>query len=155
MAYAHLLEQISEPSSYDRDEKPRKFLFFVRKDSLNDFEKTNDGEGYLYGKLKARKLDLHEINKYENLKVLLALPDTSATNKNNEQEELYRKYRKEFKPTIEVFSLSRIAFDKSYTKGVLSYWYNCGSLCGEGCILYIKKVNGKWVIVKKERCIMA
>ncbi|TPE46414.1 hypothetical protein [Pontibacter mangrovi] len=154
LAYVHLLEQISEPSRYYKDDKPRRFLFFVRKDSLDGFEKTNDGEGYLYGKLKARKLDLHEINKNENLKVLVG-PDTSATNKNNEQEDLYWKYRKDFTPTIDVSSLSRIAFNKSYTKGVLSYWYSCGSLCGEGCILYIKKVKGRWVIDKKEWCIRA
>lgn len=154
LAYSQLLEQISEPSHYFRDDKPRKFLFFVRKDSLDDFEKPNDVKGYLHGKLKTRKLDLNEINKNENLKVMAA-PDTSAANKNDEQRKLYWKYKKEYKPTIDVFTLSRIAFNQTYTQGVLYYWYSCGSLCGEGCILYIKKVNGKWVIDKKERCIMA
>ncbi|RZL48745.1 MAG: hypothetical protein EOP00_08505 [Pedobacter sp.] len=48
------------------------------------------------------------------------------------------------------FNVSRILFDESKTYGILSASYTCGGLCGEGHIIYIKKVKGKWIIDKIE-----
>lgn len=154
LAYVHLLEQISNPSKYYRDGKPRKFLFFVRTDSLAGWEKAKENNEYLFGEIKTRKLNLDEMNRYESLKVLL-VPDTTNSIENRKIEEIYWKYREEYSTTIDVFSLSRIVFNESYTQGILNYWYSCGSLCGEGCTLYIKKIDGKWVVEQKEHCIMA
>ena len=48
------------------------------------------------------------------------------------------------------FNVSRILFNESKTYGILSASYTCGGLCGEGHIIYIKKIKGKWVIDKIE-----
>ena len=45
-------------------------------------------------------------------------------------------------------SFSRIQFDKTKTYGVLNASYGCGSLCGWGTRIFIRKVNGKWTILK-------
>jgi hypothetical protein len=68
------------------------------------------------------------------------------------------KHSKEFTKSIDVwnkkydfifsgsFYVSRILFDESKNYGVLSASYTCGGLCGEGYIIYIKKLHGKWII---------
>ena len=43
-------------------------------------------------------------------------------------------------------SISRIQFDQSRTFGMLNSGYGCGRLCGGGARIFIKKVNGKWII---------
>jgi hypothetical protein len=50
-----------------------------------------------------------------------------------------------------VLDFSRIQFDKNKKFGVLDAGFGCGSLCGRGSRIYIKKVHGKWVIDKIER----
>jgi hypothetical protein len=50
-----------------------------------------------------------------------------------------------------VLDFSRIQFDKNKKFGVLEAGFGCGSLCGRGSRIYIKKVNNKWIIDKIER----
>ena len=150
LAYSHLLDDIRS-SSAKENRNNREFLFGLRTDTLSELE-VEKGEEYLFGKLKARRLKVNDINKLNNLKVLTD-PKNLPENELEEQDSLYWAYRKDHLVATEVFSLSRIAFNETYSKGVLSYWYNCGSLCGEGCTLYIKKVDGRWVIDSKVGCI--
>jgi hypothetical protein len=49
-----------------------------------------------------------------------------------------------------VVNFSRIEFDKDRKFGVLEGGFTCGRLCGNGFIIYIKKINGKWIIDKTE-----
>lgn len=42
--------------------------------------------------------------------------------------------------------LSRIQFDTEKKYGVLSASIECGSMCGYGYLIYIKKENGKWIV---------
>jgi hypothetical protein len=49
-----------------------------------------------------------------------------------------------------VFSVSRIQFDKEKKYGVLSAGFVCGSHCGQGFRIFIKKVNDKWIIDEVE-----
>jgi hypothetical protein len=49
-----------------------------------------------------------------------------------------------------VLDFSRIQFDKDKKYGVLDAGFGCGSLCGQGFRIYIKKVENKWVIDKIE-----
>ncbi|PIF31231.1 hypothetical protein CLU81_1716 [Flavobacterium sp. 9] len=46
--------------------------------------------------------------------------------------------------------LSRIQFDDEKKYGVLTAEIECGGLCGYGYLIYIKKVNDKWVVDKIE-----
>jgi hypothetical protein len=47
-----------------------------------------------------------------------------------------------------IIILSRIQFDSEKKYGVLSVGIECGPLCGYGYLIYIKKVQKKWVIDK-------
>jgi len=49
-----------------------------------------------------------------------------------------------------VTHLTRIQFDTTKTFGVLESGMSCGRLCGWGVRVFIKKVNGKWIIDKLE-----
>ncbi len=49
-----------------------------------------------------------------------------------------------------LFTFSEIAFDKKHNYALLQYSFWCGSLCGHGNLLVLKKVAGKWKI--KKRC---
>jgi hypothetical protein len=46
--------------------------------------------------------------------------------------------------TIPIFSLDN-------QKAYVELGYHCGTLCGYGKAIYLKKVSGKWIIVKKFR----
>lgn len=46
--------------------------------------------------------------------------------------------------------LSRIQFDDEKKYGVLTAGIECGAMCGYGYLIYIKKVNNKWVVDKIE-----
>ena len=48
---------------------------------------------------------------------------------------------------IDIIQYSRIIFDNSFSKGVLYESIECGSLCGNEMILFIKMENGKWKII--------
>jgi hypothetical protein len=43
-----------------------------------------------------------------------------------------------------LFSMSEIAFDQNRNYAVISYSFYCGSLCGNGATLLLKKENGEW-----------
>lgn len=49
-----------------------------------------------------------------------------------------------------IFILSRIQFDDEKKYGVLTAGIECGAMCGYGYLIYIKKVNDKWVVDKIE-----
>jgi predicted transport protein len=49
-----------------------------------------------------------------------------------------------------IYSFSRIIFDKNYNYGVLEAGYYCGGKCGQGFLIYIKKVENKWIVFKVE-----
>jgi hypothetical protein len=45
-----------------------------------------------------------------------------------------------------LFTLSEIAFDKAHIQAMVSYSFICGSLCGNGETLILKKVGEEWVV---------
>jgi hypothetical protein len=49
-----------------------------------------------------------------------------------------------------IFSLTRIQFDTEKKYGILTAGIDCGTMCGHGYRIYIKKVKDKWVVDKIE-----
>ena len=49
---------------------------------------------------------------------------------------------------VGIFAFSRIQFDKERVNGEIYVNYRCGSLCGKGGTVYIKKESGKWKIAQ-------
>jgi len=47
-----------------------------------------------------------------------------------------------------LFTLSEIIFNKQHDRALVSYSFVCGELCGQGRLLLLKKVGGKWKIHK-------
>ncbi|WP_282019216.1 hypothetical protein [Salegentibacter mishustinae] len=53
-----------------------------------------------------------------------------------------------------IVSISNIVFDKTHSYGVFTATYGCGKLCGHCTRFYLKRVNGKWEIIRtKNYCI--
>ena len=53
-----------------------------------------------------------------------------------------------------IVSISNIVFDKTHSYGVFTATYGCGKLCGHCTRFYLKKVKGKWIIIRtKNYCI--
>lgn len=55
-------------------------------------------------------------------------------------------------PFFAQINLSNIEFNEELTSGVFYFAYQCGSDCGEGCIIFIKKSsnnNESWLIEQK------
>lgn len=47
-----------------------------------------------------------------------------------------------------VFTRSEIIFDKNHRRALVSYSFVCGSLCGNGNTLILRKVAGNWKVSK-------
>ena len=53
-----------------------------------------------------------------------------------------------------IVSISNIVFDKTHSYGVFIATYGCGKLCGHCTRFYLKRVNGKWEIIRtKNYCV--
>ena len=48
-----------------------------------------------------------------------------------------------------LFTLSEIAFDKEHRRAVVGYSFVCGSLCGSGTTVVLKRVGHKWKVAKR------
>ncbi len=48
-----------------------------------------------------------------------------------------------------LFTLSEIVFDKEHRRAAVSYSFVCGSLCGNGTTLVLKKVGPNWKVAKR------
>jgi hypothetical protein len=48
-----------------------------------------------------------------------------------------------------VFALSEIAFDSEHRLAVVAYSFVCGSLCGNGETLVLKKTGQRWKVLKR------
>ena len=83
------------------------------------------------GLLKQRKLDYKF--KHQNLQVELIIERSNNELKENEFGYLY---------------LSRLIFNRCYTKGYLSYMLICGDACAWSGNIEIVKIKGKWIITK-------
>ena len=55
-----------------------------------------------------------------------------------------------YKKFIGVMSFSYITFDKAKENGNLEVSYRCGGKCGLGYKVYLKKISGKWKVLKTE-----
>lgn len=55
---------------------------------------------------------------------------------------------------VGIVSISNIVFDKTHSYGVFTATYGCGKLCGHCTRFYLKRVNGKWEIIRtKNYCV--
>jgi hypothetical protein len=48
-----------------------------------------------------------------------------------------------------LFTLSEIVFDKDHRRAVVTYSFVCGTLCGNGDTLLLKKVGQHWRVAKR------
>jgi hypothetical protein len=81
------------------------------------------------------KIDLNAYNLNSVFKLVLA----SAYNNN-------RNLEPSFEIVLKELSFSRIVFNKERNRGILTCEYVCGTLCGNGYRVFIKKLKGKWHI---------
>lgn len=116
-------------STYRIDERSKKeFINFYKKYSIKLDTINND---------KPYKINISELKHNEKFKL---------------------KYRSEFPSTSKIWDgkydfylsgitgFSRIQFDQTKNYGVLISGFGCGRLCGFSGMVFIRKVNGKWII---------
>lgn len=97
---------------------------------------------------------LNSIENSEKNSVLIDLKDLKKTG-------VFKlKYASEFPPGRDVWEkkydfsfsgilyISRIYFDKEKNYGIFNCSFSCGGLCGQGNLICIRKLNGKWIIEK-------
>lgn len=131
--------------SLDRDTSA---LYLEFDPILKDVEERYKIELFSHFKIKEEKeRPNNEFLKipYQNIKTKrkFKLQITSKIPKVNRTEGIFSSYGSSFSGS---FSISRIYFDKQKKFGVLTASYYCGTRCGEGFTIFIKKVNDKWVI---------
>lgn len=59
-------------------------------------------------------------------------------------------WSEKYKKFIGVMSFSKIKFDNKKESGTLEVSYHCGGKCGLGYKVYLKKISGKWKVLKTE-----
>jgi hypothetical protein len=62
----------------------------------------------------------------------------------------YKNWSEKYKKFAAVMSFAYITFDKAKENGKIEVSCRCGWKAGIGYIVYLKKINGKWTVVKKE-----
>jgi len=58
-------------------------------------------------------------------------------------------FRKRFPNVNGLIIFSSVGLNPTHTQGLVSVEKQCGGLCGEGKFVLLKKVNGRWTIVRK------
>jgi hypothetical protein len=80
----------------------------------------------------------------------------NARTKEKEKERQIQEQKKAWakKPQQEkrVYYFSKPIFDNNNEYAIVSVGYVCGNLCGHGCTLLFKKINGKWTKLAETSC---
>lgn len=105
------------------NEKINNEIFFTEKDKSNLIAQNSKPSKFIIDKSILKNINSTSFEK-ENAK--------------RKKGENYRFYEM----TIPIFSLDN-------QKAYIELGYHCGTLCGHGKAIYLKKLNGKWIIVKK------
>ena len=118
-------------STYRIDERAKKELIDFYKEYAIDLDTIKNDIPY-----RINISDLKHHKKFK-LKYRSELPATSKVWKEN-----YNFY------LSGITGFSRIQFDLTKNYGVLLSGFGCGRLCGFSGLVFIRKVNGKWIIDK-------
>ncbi|WP_316797009.1 hypothetical protein [Pedobacter agri] len=129
----------------DSLEKDTNALYLEFNPILKDVEERYKIELFSHFKIKEQKVRPNNKSlkiDHQNIKTKrkFKLQNTSSISKINTGEAIYSDY------SSGLFSISRIYFDEQKKFGILTAGYYCGSRCGEGFTIFIKKMNEKWII---------
>ncbi len=61
----------------------------------------------------------------------------------------WEKFYKKYSNVKGIISFSRVGFNQERTQALVSVSIGCGSLCGEGNLIFLEKENGKWNVERK------
>lgn len=149
-AYSDLLMNLdSYAKRITLKDSSKKFIFFIKSDTLSEFESNIDTLNLLTNNLNYRTIDQKNFN--QNQRNKLIRDDTFLTLAERQNEfNLYQEFRKSHNNTPNVYEFSRILFNEDFTIGILQY--RCHPGCGS-CEIIITKQAEKWVISKKLLCV--
>ena len=116
--------------------------------AISDTAYYNKAQATYYGLSKKKKSTSQESFKID-IEKLLVQADTFqlvcfAKVPPNNSYKLNNKFKKRVKILL---TLSTVYFDSNKTSGFLAWSLSCGPLCGQGGRIFIKNINGKWVVV--------
>ncbi|WP_446053157.1 hypothetical protein [Zobellia laminariae] len=118
-------------STYQINQRAKKELIDFYKDYEIELDTLNIIKSY-----KINLTDLKHADKFK-LKYRSELPATSKVWKGDYDFHLSG-----------ITGFSRIQFDRTKNYGVLISGFGCGRLCGFSGLVFIRKINGKWIIDK-------
>jgi hypothetical protein len=130
---SEIILAIDPKISYSEDSLKKEFANHFKGKNILNLTKYRDSSSY--------NINIHAIKLNKNFKF------KNSKEFSNKLELWQKKYDFVFSG---FFNVSRILFDESRKYGILSAGYTCGDRCGEGYIIYIKKIKDKWVIDKIE-----
>lgn len=119
----------------ERDLKHSAKMKIIKKDSLNLIIAIGTG-GLINDKTELQNYNSPKF-KFKHLSELPA-------------DENYKNWAAKYPKFAGVMDFSNIKFDVNKTNGTLNVSYYCGSRCGLGYVVSIKKINDIWVISKVE-----
>ena len=67
----------------------------------------------------------------------------------NRQRNGWAEFRKRFPDANGFITFSEVGFNPTFTQALVSVEKQCGGLCGEGKFVVLKKINGRWMIMRK------
>jgi hypothetical protein len=117
----------------ERDLKHSAKMEVIKKDSLNLIIAIGSG-GLINDKTELQNYNSPKF-KFKHLSELPAADN-------------YKNWIAKYPKFAGIMDFSNIKFDVSKTNGTLNVSYYCGSRCGLGYVVSIKKINDKWVISK-------
>ena len=134
----------SEPNGYDIGSNGINYSQERIKENKREFEENlekYENEQGLFadlkkGKIKKRKLNFSFENEYLNIQLIEVEKIKKLENFKTKKAELG------------YLSVSRIIFNRNFTKGYLHFNFICGEGCAWDNNIEIKKINGKWKITK-------
>ena len=141
-------DSISYKKTIDSLDKDTSTLYIEFNPVLNDVDERCKNELYSHFKIKKEKQNSTSESlriPYENIKTKrkFKLQISSKMPKINKEEGIFSEYGSSFSGSL---SMSRIYFDKERKFGVLTVDYFCGTRCGQGFTIFIRKLNNLWII---------
>lgn len=141
-------DSLSYKRTLDSLDKDTSTLYIEFNPVLNDVDERYKNEIFSHFKIKKEKQSPNNESlkiPYESIKTKkkFKLQILSKMPKINKKDGIFSRYGSSFSGS---FSMSRIYFDKERKFGVLTAGYFCGTRCGQGFTIFIRKLNNQWII---------
>lgn len=160
--YSNILPEFLDEITADNEISGKRIIYEQEKQSdfLKDAIESFLSNKELKHALEAKKLPyfslVEKLNKIKSDSLNIDYLDSKKTKNNLELISQNGHIREIIKDTAQMFggfTLSNIAFNDEYSKGLFYCFYECGRKCAGGYFVFISKEKNNWIIEKKLKAI--